>query len=347
MLTDIDDVLGLAEKNGASDLHLTVGVPPVIRIDGELEVVDAPVMSPQDTERLAEQLLGDRYKEFARKGEVDLSYSVAGQGRYRINVYRQRDSVALAARMIPHEIPTVDSLGLPDIIAQLARREQGLVVVTGPTGSGKSTTLAAMIRLINEERRCHVITLEDPIEYLHNHQRSVVDQREVGSDTASFAAGLRSALRQDPDVVLVGEMRDQETMDIGLRAAETGHLVLTTLHTRRATAVVNRIVSSFPPGQQSQIRMQLAGTLEGAVAQRLLPRIGGGRVAVMEVMVGTSAVRNLIREGKSHQLASTMQTGARHGMLTLQNHLQQLIGNGIVSRQEAEELIQEMDVEGF
>ncbi len=345
MRLHIDEALKIAEDSDASDLHLTVGVPPVVRVDGNLQVTDLPELKAKDTEQLAEELLKERFDEFDQAGEVDFSYSVEGQGRYRINVYRQKDDAAIAARLIPEEVPRIDSLGLPEIITTLARKEQGLAVVTGPTGSGKSTTLAAMVRLINEERRCHVITLEDPIEYLHEHDLSVIDQREVGSDTTSFASGLRAALRQDPDVILVGEMRDQTTMDIALRAAETGHLVFTTLHTRRAPAVVNRMVSAFPSGQQAQIRMQLAGTLEGVVAQRLLPRTGGGRVALMEVMVGTPAVRNLIREGKSHQLASAMQTGARHGMLTLHNHIQQLTADGLITSDVAQNLDDELHVQ--
>ncbi len=341
----IDDLLAGAEMKGASDLHLTVGVPPVIRIDGELQKEEGLPLVPADTERMAKDLLGSRWDELEADGEVDFSYAVRGTGRYRINVYRQRGSTSIAARVIPQDVPSISELGLPEIIYSLARKPQGLIIVTGPTGSGKSTTLAAMVRLINEERTCHIVTLEDPIEYLHKHGTSLVDQREVGNDTGSFASGLRAALRQDPDVILVGEMRDQETMDIALRAAETGHLVMTTLHTRRAPEVVDRMVSSFPATQQGQVRHQLAETLQGVVAQRLLVRPKGGRVAAMEVLVGTSAARNLIREGKSHQLPSFMQTGTRFGMLTLKDHVEELFSRGQIDKDVLQAVMEEITVD--
>ncbi len=341
----IDELLAGADAKGASDVHLTVGVPPVIRIDGELQREEGLPLVQADTERMAKDLLGKRWEELEDEGEIDFSYAVRGTGRYRVNVYRQRGSISIAARVIPQEVPSIAELGLPEIVYTLARRHQGLVIVTGPTGSGKSTTLAAMIRLINEERTSHIVTLEDPIEYLHKHGTSLVDQREVGNDTRSFASGLRGALRQDPDVILVGEMRDQETMDIALRAAETGHLVFTTLHTRRAPEVVDRMVSSFPSAQQGQIRHQLSETLQGVVAQRLLVRPKGGRVAAMEVLVGTPAARNLIREGKSHQLPSFMQTGTRFGMLTLKDHTEELFRRGQIDKDVLEQVMEELTVD--
>ncbi len=344
-LESVDQLLTSAEEWGASDLHLSVGVPPIVRIDGELERVKAPDLTPADTERMARDLLNNRWPELAKRGEVDFSYTVQGVGRYRINVYRQRGSVSVAARVIPRDVPSLAELLMPEIIYRLARRPQGMVIMTGPTGSGKSTTLAGMLRLINEERTCHVVTLEDPIEYLHTHDRSVIDQREVGADTGSFANGLRAALRQDPDVILVGEMRDRDTMDIALRAAETGHLVLTTLHTRRAPEVVARLVSSFPADQQGQIRHQLAEVLEGVVAQRLLVRPRGGRVAAMEVLMGTPAARNLIREGKSHQLPGFMQTGARFGMLTLKDHVEDLFRRRLIDREVLDEVLEEIAID--
>jgi len=342
---NVDKLLGVAEEWGGSDLHLSVGVPPIVRIDGELERWKGPDLTPDDTERMARELLGNRWPELAKRGEVDFSYTVPAIGRYRINVYRQRGSVSVAARVIPREVPSLAELLMPEIIYRLARRPQGMIIVTGPTGSGKSTTLAAMLRLINEERTCHVVTLEDPIEYLHTHDRSVIDQREVGADTGTFANGLRAALRQDPDVILVGEMRDRDTMDIALRAAETGHLVLTTLHTRRAPEVVARLVSSFPSDQQGQIRHQLAETLEGVIAQRLLVRPEGGRVAAMEVLLGTPAARNLIREGKSHQLPGFMQTGARYGMLTLKDHVEDLFRRRLIDKDVVDEVMEEVAVD--
>ncbi len=342
---NVDELLAHAEGADASDLHLSVNVPPVLRIDGQLQRMPGAKLEPGDPERMGRDLLGGRWSELVADGQVDFSYTLPRRGRYRINVYRQRGSISIAARVIPRDVPSLAELGLPKIISDLARRPQGLIIVTGPTGSGKSTTLAGMVKQINEERTCHIITLEDPIEYLHSHNRSVVDQREVGNDTLSFAAGLRSALRQDPDVILVGEMRDRETMDIALRAAETGHLVMTTLHTRRAPEVVARLVSSFPGEQQNQVRQQMAETLVGVVAQRLLPRPKGGRVAAVEVLVGTPAARNLIREGKSHQLPSFMQTGTRFGMLTLKDHVSDLFRRQLIEKKSLDEVLEEIEID--
>lgn len=342
---EVDGLLTRADEKRASDVHLSVGVPPVIRIDGDLIREKGDPLTPSDTERIARYMLGDRWDEFEEKGEVDFSYAVESMGRYRVNVYRQRGSISVAARVIPKEVPSLSELGLPSVLYELARKPQGLIIVTGPTGSGKSTSLAAMVRLINEERACHIVTLEDPIEYLHSHGFSVIDQREVRSDTRTFADGLRAALRQDPDVILVGEMRDVETMETALRAAETGHLVMTTLHTRRAPEVVDRIVNSFSGSHQGQIRHQLAETLQGVIAQRLLPRPGGGRVAAMEILMGTPAVWNMIREGKSHQLPGVMQTGSRFGMLTLKDHVEDLYERGIIERHVLDDVIKELTID--
>jgi twitching motility protein PilT len=344
-----DELLKLAFELKASDVHLTVGRPPVFRVHGKLfaadelgaravpGVDDLPVLTAGDTEALARQLIpGDRFQQFMQVGESDLSYAIPGVGRFRVNAFKQRGTVALAIRLIPERIPTFDELGLPEVVAHLARRPRGLVLVTGPTGSGKSTTLAAMIDLINSESRLHIITLEDPIEYVHRHKKSLVNQREIGRDSLSFAAALRAALREDPDVILVGEMRDLETIATAITAAETGHLVLATLHTTSAAQTIDRIIDVFPPHQQQQVRLQLAGALEGVIAQQLLPRRDRpGRVAALEILVATPAIRNLIREGKTHQIISHLQTGARYGMQTLDMALRNLVRTEVIGREEA------------
>ena len=357
MALNIRELLALAVKEGASDIHLTVGAPPVLRINGELvpfrwteERGLAPCLpgaefntgdgvrplSMEEIEQLVEQLAGEeRLRQFQKVGECDFAYGVPGLGRFRVNCFRQRGSPAVAIRVLNAEIPSLTELGLPETVASLARRTSGLVIVTGPTGSGKSTTLAAMIDLINRERRCHIVTLEDPIEYLHQHNRSIVNQREIGDDSKSFARALRAALREDPDVILVGEMRDLETTAITLTAAETGHLVLATMHTPNAALTIDRIVDVFPAHQQGQIRIQLAGVLQGIVAQQLIPRQDKkGRVAAVEVLIGTPAVRNLIREGKTHQLPSLIQTGTRYGMQSFDQSLKTLHAQGLISREE-------------
>ncbi|MGE5584254.1 MAG: type IV pilus twitching motility protein PilT [Bacillota bacterium] len=334
----IEELLRLAAGNGASDLHITTGLPPVLRVVGSLRpIADASPLSPQDAEALVVALMGEEHQRvFKEQGQVDFSYGLAGVGRFRVNAYRQRGTCGAAIRLIPHEVPRIADLGLPPIIETLARKSRGFIVVTGPTGSGKSTTLAAMVDLINSERSCHVMTIEDPIEYLHRHKKAMVNQREIGQDSVSFALALRAALREDPDVILVGEMRDLETMSTAITAAETGHLVLATLHTGDAVQTIDRIIDVYPPYQQQQVRIQLAATLVAVVAQQLVPRKDKpGRVPAVEVMVGTPAVRNLIREGKTHQLRSVIQTGARFGMQTMDQSLRQWVDQGAVSMEEA------------
>jgi twitching motility protein PilT len=332
----IVELLREALDRKASDLHVTVDSPPVIRVNGELVRLDLPHLQPADTRRLLMEMLDeDQAGRFESEGEVDFAHSIAHLGRFRVNGYRQRGSAAIAIRLIGSEIKSLRALGLPETLANLARRPRGLVLVTGPTGSGKTTTLASMIDLINREFEYHIITLEDPIEYLHRHQRSVVNQREIGSDTQSFASGLRAALREDPDVVLVGEMRDLETIATALRAAETGHLVLATLHTNDASQTIDRVVDAFPPYQQEQVKVQLGNCLEGIVAQRLIPRMDSrGRVVAVEVLVANPAIRNLIREGKTHQIPSSLQTGSRYGMKTMDASLRELYAQQVISAED-------------
>jgi len=321
----------------ASDVHLTVESPPVLRVDGKLIRLGEENLTPKDVEAaLAELASPATLKRFEECGDADFSYSAAGFGRFRVNAYRQRGSVALAVRIIPPRVKTLAELGLPGAVAELARRDSGLVIVTGPTGSGKSTTLAAMIDLINSETASHIITLEDPIEYLHHHRRSIVHQREVGTDVPTFIAGLRAALREDPDVIMIGELRDIDSMETALRAAETGHLVLASMHTGDAVAAVDRIIDLFPPHQQQQARVQLAACLQGVVAQQLLPLAARpGRVAACEIMIATPAVRNLIRENKTHQLPSLIQTGARYGMRQMEASIKELLAAGLVAPEDA------------
>ena len=331
-LPNIFEWIGLAIARGASDLHLGVGSEPHLRLDGNLVPVGGYRLRAQDTERMARELTPpDLESRLRTKGEVDFSLSLPKAGRLRANIYIQRGSRSLAIRLIPGCIPSLEELGLSPVVKALALEPRGLVLVTGPSGCGKSTTLAAMVQMINRERCCHVITLEDPIEYLHKNESSLIDQREVGTDTESFQDGLRAALREDPDVILVGEMRDPETITIALTAAETGHLVLSSLHTPDAAQAVDRIIDVLPPHQQQQGRVQLAGTLRGVVAQRLLPRRGGGRVPAREIVLATPAVRNLIREGKSYQIPSQMQMGRNAGMTTLEVSLKELVVRGVIT----------------
>ncbi|SDY47536.1 twitching motility protein PilT [Proteiniborus ethanoligenes] len=321
----------------ASDIHITVGLPIIYRINGNLIKVGESILKPQETEEIVRKLLNERQiNELIDKGELDTSFSSPGIGRFRINIFKQRGSYCLAIRIIPLEVPTIEELGLPDVVRDLSRLNRGLILVTGPTGSGKSTTLASMINLINSERNCHILTLEDPIEYLHKHNKSVVNQREIGTDSLNFGNGLRAALRQDPDVILVGEMRDLETISIALTAAETGHLVLSTLHTIGAAKTIDRIIDVFPPHQQQQIRVQFSSVVQGIISQQLLLKSDGkGRVGAFEVMIATPAIRNLIREEKSHQIDTAIQTGAKFGMQTMDNSLLGLYKKGLISGETA------------
>lgn len=332
MLT-INSLLEMAVNNNASDLHLTAGVPPVMRIYGKLVFSKMDTLTPESTKILAGEVLNQEQKTvLEQEGQIDLSLSLAHIGRFRVNVFKQRGSIGLAIRLIPYQIPSLDELNLPTIIQTLAGKESGFILVTGPAGSGKSTTLASMIDIINSERSCHIITLEDPIEFLHKHKKSIVNQREIETDSKSFSAALRAALRQDPDVILVGEMRDLETISTAITAAETGHLVLSTLHTNGAPQTVDRIIDVFPPHQQQQVRIQLANTLLGVVSQRLIPRADKqGLVPAVEVMISTPAIKNLIREGKTHQIYSSIQTGSKYGMQTMENSVYELYDRGLIS----------------
>ncbi|MEW6243588.1 MAG: type IV pilus twitching motility protein PilT [Bacillota bacterium] len=331
------DVLVLAIRAGASDVHLTVASRPVLRVNGTLVKLEGvPVLTTSDTEEFFYSIADTKVRErFERSGEVDFSCSVAEVGRFRCNAFRQRGAIALSIRIVPHSIPSLEELGVPAIVGEMVCQKSGLFLVTGPTGSGKSSTLAAIVDRINSEQRCHIITLEDPIEYLHRHKQAIVNQRELGVDTRSFAAALRAALRQDPDVILVGEMRDLETISVALTAAETGHLILATLHTADVSQAVERIVDEFPPYQREQVKVQLASVLVGVVSQQLVPRAdGSGRVAAFEVLVATPVVKNLIREGKTHQILSAIQTGVRYGMRTMDSSLYDLLQKGLISEEE-------------
>lgn len=332
------DLLKMMIEKGASDLHITTGSPPRLRIDGKLVSVDHPPLSPADTKALCYSILTDAQKhKYEENNELDLSFGVKGLSRFRANVFMQRGAVAGAFRTIPFEIRGFKELGLPEIVNELVKKPRGLLLVTGPTGSGKSTTLAAMVDRINMERYDHIITVEDPIEYLHPHKKCLINQREVNADTASFKAALRYVLRQDPDVVLIGEMRDLETIEAALTVSETGHLTLATLHTNSAVQSINRIIDVFPPHQQEQIRVQLSFVLEGIFAQQLIPKKSGqGRVLAVELLVPNPAIRNLIREDKIHQIYSMMQTGqSKFGMQTMNQSLYELYTKGLITFEDA------------
>ncbi len=334
---DINELLKYTIENKASDLHITVGTPPIMRQNGELIAIGDNRLLPEDTKGIVEQLLTqEQFKELEEVGEIDLSISLPGLGRFRVNVYRQRGTYAAALRLVASRIPSPEELGLPFTVTQLAKKTRGLVLVTGPTGSGKSTTLAALINIINSERSAHILTLEDPIEYLHKHQKSIVNQREMGHDSRTYKDALRAALRQDPDIILVGEMRDLETISIAITAAETGHLVFSTLHTIGAAKTIDRIIDVFPPYQQQQIKIQLSTVLQGVVSQQLIPKKDkSGRAVALEIMMANPAISNLIREGKTHQIDSIIQTGMRFGMQTMDFSLADLYKRGIIDLEEA------------
>lgn len=337
-VVELDEVLMELVKRGGSDLHLTAGVPPTIRQHGELVHLDEyPVNTPDELRKMIYGILTQRQREeFENELELDLSYSVPGQARFRVNVFQQRDSIGAVMRVIPFDIKPLEDLGMPERLRDFAYLPRGFVLVTGPTGSGKSTTLASMIDVANRDRASHIMTVEDPIEFLHQHKKSIVNQREINGDTWSFAAALKHALRQDPDVILVGELRDLETIQVALTAAETGHLVFGTLHTQDAPQTVDRLIDVFPPHQQEQIRVQLAGALQGVVCQQLLKTAdGAGRVAACELMVATSAIRALIREGKTHQMYSSIQSGKKDGMTTMDQSLAELVRTHKVSYEQA------------
>jgi twitching motility protein PilT len=335
---DFADVLIEVMERNASDLHLTAGSPPMVRERGQLVALDYPELDAVTVREVVYSILSnDQRQKLETDWQIDLAYSIPGRARFRVNAYFQRAALGAAFRLIPQEMPALDDLGLPSTLREFTKKPRGFVLVTGPTGSGKSTTLAAMLDLINTERAEHIMTVEDPIEFLHRHKRCIVNQREIGSDAQTFALALKAALRQDPDVILVGEMRDLETISTALTAAETGHLVFATLHTQDTAQTIDRIVDVFPPSQQHQVRMQLSVALQGIVTQQLLPTADGmGRACACEVLVPTNAVRNLIREGKTHQIHSALQTGVSHGMQTMDASLVDLVRRQKITRELAE-----------
>lgn len=333
---DITQLLTFAHQNDASDLHISAGESPMVRVHGDMKRIKLPALGTEETQHLIYDIMSDsQRKVFEEFSDIDFSMELGEVARFRVNVYRQQRGLGAVFRKIPAKILSLQQLGLPDNIADLARREKGLVLVTGPTGSGKSTTLAAMIDLINEELEGHILTIEDPIEFVHKSKRSLVNQREVGPHTHSFANALRAALREDPDIILVGEMRDLETIQLALTAAETGHLVFGTLHTSSAPKTVDRIIDVFPPAQQAQVRAMLSESIQAILTQTLCRKVGGGRVAALEILIGTAAVRNLIREAKIHQLQSVMQTSQGIGMQTMDMHLVELAQRNLITKETA------------
>jgi twitching motility protein PilT len=339
MELDFAEVLLEVISRRASDLHVTAGAPPMVRLRGRLTPLEGyPALTPTDTREIIYSILSNAQRQrLENNWQIDFAYSIPGQARFRVNAYFQRSAVGAAFRLIPFEVAPLESLGLPPAVAEFANRPRGLVLVTGPTGSGKSTTLASLVDVINQSREEHIMTIEDPIEFLHQHKKCIVNQRELGSDATSFGDALKAALRQDPDVILVGEMRDLETIGTAITAAETGHLVFATLHTQDTPQTIDRIIDVFPSAQQGQIRAQLAVALQGIMTQMLLPTAdGSGRCVATEVLVPTPAVRNLIRESKSHQIYSVLQTGGAHGMQTMDASLAQLVRAGKITRQLAE-----------
>ncbi|MDD6136734.1 MAG: type IV pilus twitching motility protein PilT [Lachnospiraceae bacterium] len=336
-MVDMKELLAFAVEQNASDVHIACGIPPKLRIHGKLTEVEIPPLMPADAAAAIGSTMHERHKQILKeRGEVDFSYASAETGRFRVNVFMDRGNMAAAYRKVDTQIPRPDMLGIPDAVVQLYKKKRGLVLVTGPTGSGKSTTLASIINKANENLTDHIITLEDPIEYVHKHKKSVVNQREVGMDTLSYANALRAALREDPDIILVGEMRDLETISTAITAAETGHLVFSTLHTIGAASTIDRIIDVFPTHQQQQTRIQLSMILEGVISQALIPNANGdGRVAAFEVMLANPAIRSLIREAKTHQIQSTIQTNRALGMITLDDFLMDLYRSGRITRESA------------
>jgi len=337
MTVELESLLKRAVELNASDIFITVGVPPTLKIQGVLQPAGSDVLNPQDTEKYVRELFSRDgfYRDFIENGEKDFSISLPGVGRFRVDAYMQRGSMAAAIRVLQFEEPDPVALGIPQTVLDFSKKTRGLILVTGPAGSGKSTTLSVLINLINKERSCHILTLEDPIEYLHRHDKSIVDQREIGVDTKNYAQALRSSLRQAPDVILIGEMRDLETIAIALTAAETGHLVFSTLHTVGAAKTMDRIIDVFPPNQQEQVRIQLSTVLQAVVTQQLLPSPEKGRVAAFEIMIVNHAIRNLIRESKNMQIDAAIQTGRSMGMISMDASIAELCNKGLVTREDA------------
>ncbi|MGI6524687.1 MAG: type IV pilus twitching motility protein PilT [Bdellovibrionota bacterium] len=333
---DITQLLKFAYQQDASDLHISAGESPMVRLNGDMKKLKVPELTPEVTHAMIYDILGDsQRKTFEEFNDVDFAMQIGDIARFRVNVFRQQRGVAAVFRRIPTKILTLQELGMPEILSEITRREKGLILVTGPTGSGKSTTLAAMLDQVNNEREGHILTVEDPIEFVHHSKKCLVNQREVGAHANGFARALRAALREDPDYILVGELRDLETIQLALTAAETGHLVFGTLHTSSAPKTVDRVIDVFPPEQQAQVRAMFAESIQGVITQTLCKKIGGGRVAALEILLGTTAIRNLIREAKIHQIPSMMQTSQGIGMQTLEMHLLDLVSEGIISKETA------------
>jgi len=332
---NINELMEKLVKVNGSDLHISVGCAPCFRVNGVLTLLGSEKLTPLDTEMLVKEVTTkEQLEEINQLGDYDMSYAIKNLGRFRVNIFKQRGSYSIAIRSVQGQIPSLDELNMPSVLYDFTQKQRGLILVTGPTGSGKSTTLASLINIINQERKCHIITLEDPIEYLHKHNKSIINQRELRSDFKSFASGLRSSLRQDPDVILLGEMRDLETMEIALTAAETGHLVFSTIHTTGAARTIDRIIDVFPPHQQQQVVIQLANVLEGVISQQLVSDIEErSRIAAVEVMMSTPAIRNLIREKKTHQIQNQIQTGAKFGMQTMDSSLLKMYQEKRISQQ--------------
>ncbi len=332
----IDSLFSTATEKGASDLHLAVGLPPIIRLHGELKTLDEPILNAKKMEEVVLGLLQPAQRDrFEKEKEMDISYELKNGTRFRINLHYEKDNIGLVARIIPTTIPNLEDIGMPEVVYNLTRMDYGLVLVTGPTGCGKSTTLAAMIKLINSERALNIITLEDPVEFIFKPEKSIIKQRQLGTDMLSFAEGLKHTLRQDPNVIMVGEMRDLETIATTLTLAETGHLVLATLHTSNAAQTIDRIIDVFPPHQQTQVRLQLSFSLKAVISQRLLPKENGGRIAAREILLNNPAVANLIRENKIAQIKSVIQTGAEDGMITMDQHIKHLLQDKMISKETA------------